>query len=91
MNDKFYDFDISFIDELLGYVGKNDCVISHMLLEKYGVLKIKDSRDITRKIKSYKLVENYDYIINPRKVAGVNLKTKNKDKKEKKKQVRLND
>ena len=40
LNEKFYKIDISFIDDFLKLVGTNECIIPHMMLEKYGVLKI---------------------------------------------------
>ena len=44
LNEKFYKIDISFIDDFLKLVGTNECIIPHMMLEKYGVLTIVDKK-----------------------------------------------
>lgn len=49
LNDKFYHIDISFIDDFLKLVGINECIIPHMMLEKYGVLTIFDIKTNTEK------------------------------------------
>ena len=64
LNEKFYKIDISFIDDFLKLVGTNECIIPHMMLEKYGVLKIKgekqeDTTTVKRLLeKQLKLPEN---------------------------------
>jgi hypothetical protein len=64
LNEKFYKIDISFIDDFLKLVGTNECIIPHMMLEKYGVLKIKgekqeDTTTVKRLLKKQlKLPEN---------------------------------
>ena len=40
MNDKFYNIDISFINDFISLVGKNECCIHHDMLIKYGVLSL---------------------------------------------------
>ena len=58
LNDKFYNIDISFIDDLLKIVGINECIIPHMTLEKYGVLQIIDKeRNIENTCKVKRLLE----------------------------------
>ena len=58
--DKFQ-LDITHIEELYKYSTENKCIIPHMMLEKYGVLKIKDSNYVFKKLKDFYLVENMDY------------------------------
>ena len=70
LNEKFYHIDISFIDDFLKLVGTDECVIPHMMLEKYGVLKIKDSAQVARKLKDYNLIENMHYKRVSCKLAG---------------------
>ena len=55
LNEKFYKIDISFIDDFLKLVGTNECIIPHMMLEKYGVLTIKDKK--TNKEKTTRVYE----------------------------------
>ena len=38
LNDKFYKIDISFIDDFLNLIGKNECNITYTMLKKYGLL-----------------------------------------------------
>ena len=40
INDEFYKIDISFIDDFMDLVGKNECCIHHDMLVKYGVLSL---------------------------------------------------
>ena len=61
--DKFQ-LDITHIEELYKYSTENKCNIPHMMLEKYGVLKIKNSNYILEKLKDFNLIENMDYKIN---------------------------
>jgi len=61
--------DISFIDDLLGLVGKSEICISHELLIKYGVLNTTRSNDVIKMLNKHKAVENKDY--NLRQVAQV--------------------
>ena len=75
LNEKFYKIDISFIDDFLKLVGTNECIIPHMMLEKYGVLKIKNSSDVKRKLDNFYLIENIDYKINGRNIAPIKKKT----------------
>jgi hypothetical protein len=68
--DKFQ-LDITHIEELYKYSTENKCNIPHMMLEKYGVLKIKDKKTNTEKTtrvyelleKQLKLSDNIDYIV----------------------------
>jgi hypothetical protein len=58
LNEKFYKIDISFIDDFLKLVGTNECIIPHMMLEKYGVLKINTSGKVERLLKQLNLPDN---------------------------------
>ena len=60
--DKFQ-LDITHIEELYKYSTENKCNIPHMMLEKYGVLKITSSSDVKRKLDNFYLIENMDYIV----------------------------
>ena len=71
LNEKFYKIDISFIDDFLKIIGIDECIIPHIMLEKYDVLKLKDSSYFTRKMADYKLLENIDYKINAPNVGGI--------------------
>jgi hypothetical protein len=57
-----YNIDISFIDEFIELVSKDDCCIHHNMLEKYGILTLKkDSTDIKRILEQNKFEENDDF------------------------------
>ena len=65
--DKFQ-LDITHIEELYKYSTENKCNIPHMMLEKYGVLKIKgkkheDTTIVKRLLIQLQLIENIDYIV----------------------------
>ena len=70
LNEKFYNINISFIDDFLKLVGTNECIIPHMMLEKYGVLTIDNSCKINRKLSNFHLVENMGYKKVSAKVGG---------------------
>jgi hypothetical protein len=55
LNEKFYKIDISFIDDFLKLVGTNECIIPHIMLEKYGVLTINTSGKVERLLKQLNL------------------------------------
>ena len=65
LNDKFYHIDISFIDDFIELVDKKGFIIHHSMLEKYGVLKIRDSHDMKRVFESHDFEEGKDYKISP--------------------------
>ena len=63
VNDMKYKIDISFIDELLELVNKDECCIHHIMMNKYGILTINDNTTgiILRTFKQYNFVENEDF------------------------------
>ena len=61
LNDKFYHIDISFIDDFIELVDKEGFIINHDMLQKYQVLKIKDTHDIKRLLEQYEFIEDQDY------------------------------
>jgi len=65
-----YKIDITFIDEFIELVNKDECCIHHNMLEKYGICNIKGgSKDIKRILEQNEFIENEDY--NLSKVAEV--------------------
>jgi hypothetical protein len=57
-----YKIDISFIDEFIELVNKDDFCIHHDMLQKYGVITLKKgTTDIKRLFEQYELIENEDY------------------------------
>ena len=62
LNEQFYDIDISFIDEFIDLVDKDDFVIHHKLLKKYNVLnEDSDISHVLRLFKQYDLEEDQDF------------------------------
>jgi exonuclease VII small subunit len=65
-----YNIDISFIDEFIELVSKDECCIHHDLLQKYGIISLnKGSTDIKRLLDQNEFTEN-DYKL--RNVAEFN-------------------
>ena len=62
INDMFYNIDFSFIDDFIEFVDKEDFIIHHYLLEKYGVITIKDTFYVKRLLEQYEFEEDKDYI-----------------------------
>jgi hypothetical protein len=59
-----YNIDISFIDEFIELVSKNDCCIHHNMLQKYDIITMKGTtNDIKRLIDQYEMEENEDYLL----------------------------
>ena len=59
-----FKIDISFIDEFIELVSKNECCIYHNMLEKYEVLKLnKGTSDIKRLLDQNKFIENKEYLL----------------------------
>jgi phage anti-repressor protein len=59
-----YNIDISFIDEFIELVSKDNCCIHHNMLEKYGICNIKGgSKDIKRILEQNEFIENEDYLL----------------------------
>ena len=62
INDIKYKIDISFIDELLELVNRDDCCIHHDMLVDYNVLKLKNgSNNVKRTLDQYNFIEGDDY------------------------------
>ena len=70
INELVFQIDISFIDDFIDLVDNDDFKISHYLLNKYEVLKIRDTFDIKRILDQYEFEEGKDYIVESRKSAG---------------------
>ena len=57
-----YNIDIDFIDEFIELVNKDDCCIHHNLLQKYGILSLKEgTHHIKRIFEQYDFIENEDF------------------------------
>ena len=62
INDQFYKIDISFINELLDYVIKDDFCIPHTLLVKYGILSEKNlSTHVKDMLDQYGMIKDEDF------------------------------
>ena len=62
LNDKFYNIDISFIDDFLELVDKDDYCIHHEMLVKYGASQMSSgSNDIKKIMEQNFFVEDEDY------------------------------
>ena len=62
INKILYNIDISFIDEFVELVNKDECVIHHNMLYKYEVLTSNNTTNhIKRLFEPYNLIENEDY------------------------------
>ena len=64
-NKRFYEYDISFMEEFMNLVDRVDFCIPHEYLIKYGVIKIKknDSSKILQMLEARGLKEREDYIV----------------------------
>ena len=63
INDKFYKIDISFIDDFIDLVNKDEYCIHHEMLEKYEVLTIKNnSYKVKRLLEQNEFEESKDYV-----------------------------
>jgi phage anti-repressor protein len=59
-----YKIDLSFIDEFIELVSKDECCIHHNMLEKYGISNLKGgSKDIKRILDQNEFIENEDYLL----------------------------
>ena len=57
-----FKIDISFIDEFIELVSKNECCIRHNMLQKYGVLSLKGTtNDIKKMLDQNNFLENKDF------------------------------
>jgi len=65
-----FKIDISFIDEFIELVSKNECCIHHNMLQKYDIISLnKGTTDIKRLLEQNHFIENKDF--NLRNVAEV--------------------
>ena len=56
INKHNFNIDISFIDEFIELVSKNECCIHHIMLEKYGILTLKKgTSDVKRLLEQYEM------------------------------------
>ena len=55
--------DISFIDDFIKLVHRKDFCIHHSMLQKYGILSLKDTTDVKRLLNRHKFAINIDYIV----------------------------
>ena len=63
LNEKFYDIDISFINEFMELIHKDKFIIHHNMLNKYGILKVDDNiGHVTRLFEQYDFKEDVEYI-----------------------------
>ena len=57
-----YNIDISFIDEFVELVSKNECCIHHKMLQKYDILTLKEgTHHIKRIFEQYEFEESIDF------------------------------
>ena len=64
VNKLIYNIDISFIDNFLNLVDKNEICIPHKYLVEYGIITIEnDSAKILRIINQFEPIENIDYLL----------------------------
>ena len=64
LNDLFFNIDISFIDDFLAVVDKDEFTIPHDLLFKYEVLaKAETSNNVLRMLESYNFEDGVDYLL----------------------------
>jgi phage anti-repressor protein len=63
-NNRYYQIDISFMEEFINLVERNDYCIPHTTLIKYGILSDKNiSSDTNRLLEQYGFKENIDYLL----------------------------
>jgi len=59
-----YNIDISFIDEFIELVSKDECCIHHNMLQKYSILKLnKGSNDVKVILEQNNFIENEEYLV----------------------------
>ena len=63
LNYEVYHIDITFINNLLLLIDKDECCISHDMLYKYGVLSDHNAYNVKRLLDQYHFVENEHYKI----------------------------
>ena len=68
LNEKYFNIDISFIDDFIDMVNKEGFNISHEMFYKYEILVKTDSHDVLRILENNNFEDGVDYA---RSVAGV--------------------
>ena len=59
-----YNIDISFIDEFIELVSKDECCIEHNMLVKYNVISLKGTtNDVKRLLEQNNFIEKEDYLL----------------------------
>lgn len=58
LNDIKFNIDISFIDELLELIIKDECCIHHNMLVKYGILSLNKGTSVIKR-----MIEQYEFVI----------------------------
>ena len=59
-----YKIDITFIDEFIELVSKDECCIHHDMLQKYGVSNLKGGTgDVKKILDQNKFIENDEYLL----------------------------
>ena len=70
LNTQFYNIDISFIDDFIDLVNKDECCISHEFLKTYGITQLAaGSADVKKILHSNNGIEGIDYMVNVSRTA----------------------
>ena len=62
LNTMFYNIDISFMIDFMELVGKNECIVPHHFLQKYGVINVDHIANVKTLLDNYKFQESIDYL-----------------------------
>ena len=65
LNKKFFNIDLDFIDDFIDFVGKDEYIIHHNMLDKYEVLKISNTGHVKRMFEQHDFEEGKEYICKP--------------------------
>jgi len=63
VNKRKFNIDISFIDEFLELVDKDECCIHHEKLHKYGVISLQTTSQVKRLMEQNNFVEGHDFAL----------------------------
>ncbi len=70
INDLVYHIDLDFLNDFIDFVGKDDYIVHHNLLDKYEVQKITDTTGhVKRLFDRHSFTEGNEYIIKPSQVG----------------------
>jgi len=76
INDLYFHIDISFIDDFMDLVDKDECCIDHNLLHKYGITQLTGgSGDVKKIIERNDGIEGTDYMLNRSQTASERTQT----------------